>query len=132
MSNLEELEVKPMEDAKVRVIESKLSNGTVVTWHVMTGVDEEKLGMRKDIENDKITAAHMARIDKIDGLPATKEAVKNLSFRVRTELKDLYEKYEGGVETEQDLQCSKCGHEFRKEIEIGQVGFFFPSRGQNN
>jgi hypothetical protein len=125
--NLAELTVKKMPDPKKRVFDAILPNGKKVRWHAMTGKEEETLS--RVPTSDSLSASIFVRLDTIDDQPpGDLSAVKALSMRDRTFLRDAFDDAEGGIETTLDHTCPECGAEFKDNLDVGQTGFFFPSR----
>jgi len=130
IQDLSELPTKPMPDPKQRVFETALPSGKKARWHCMTGKEEEALAKVK--VEDQLSTSIACRLDTLDGKPADLPAIKGMSLRDRNAFRDAYAASEGGVETEVDLTCPHCGHEYKTELEIGAMGFFFPSRVQKS
>ena len=133
--NLAHLEVKPMEEPACREFETTLASGRLVKWHVMDGRDEQWLqGMAKKGQNI-LTLSMLSRVDGVDDLTLNRQsnlagALKCLkAFRMseRNELRALFVKCEGSVDTEVEYECPSCGHEFKSELDVGQQTFFFPA-----
>lgn len=128
--NLAELEVKKMPDPKKRVFDETLPSGAVVRFHVMTGKDEEALA-KVDVR-DTLSAQILVRVDQVNGAPISLEGIKAMSLKDRNHLREAFDRVEGGVQTTLDLTCPSCGEEFQTELNVGQTGFFFPSRVRKN
>lgn len=133
--DLAKLEVVPMPDPYKRAREDTLTTGRVIKWHIMTSVDEVWLTKRAKKREDIATLAQLSRIDAIDDnvldrekkFESAVEAVKALTFRERTEFRDLYRENEGSVDTEVEFECKNCDYEWKSELDVGQQSFFFPS-----
>ena len=128
VADLSELEVKRMPDPHKRLFDIPLPSGKSVRFRPMTGRSEEKL--LKDGKahgEDALSLAILARLELMDGKPVMLDDVKNLGMRDRHALRSEFETVEGGIETETDMTCPYCDHEFRKEIDVSQRSFFFPS-----
>lgn len=117
-----------------------LGSGRVIEWHTMTGIDEEWLqGQQKRQEKmgqgDMLTLAMLTRVDAVDGekidraknLREAVRALKGLRLSERNEIREMFKKTEGMIDTEVEYECSHCGHEFKADLDVGQVSFFFPS-----
>jgi len=124
--NLGDLEVKEMPIPEKRVYTIETPRKVVVVWHPMNGVGEAKLASTKDREA-RVTMSMLARIDTIDGKPATLDLLKRMGTSERSFIREAFEEAEGGVDTGVELTCPYCDHEFATDLEIGQRGFFFPS-----
>jgi len=129
--DLSTMAVRPMSDCKKRIHDLKLPSGKAVRWHALDGAGEAKL---QNIAQraDALSLSVLARLDLLDGKPPTMEAVKILSLNDRNALRDDFEDKEGGVDTETEMACSSCGAVFMRDIDVGQKGFFFPSRTPKN
>jgi hypothetical protein len=128
--DLDELAVRKMPKPEQRIYECKLpKSGLDVRWHVMTGHREAKISNMPVIhrKNDSVTLAILARIELIGEKPAGVHQIKSLSLADRNTLRDMFEEHEGGVDMSTDFECSKCGHEWSRDVSVTQQGFFFPS-----
>lgn len=135
--NLLDVEVTPMEDSLVRDFEHQLYSGKKVCWHVLNMADETWLqSVRKKNKESTMTLNLMARVDSIDGKKIIRDgknfrhalaALKKLTAKERGEMRQLFKKHEGSVDTETIFECSECGTEWKKEMPIGDASFFFPS-----
>lgn len=134
--NLADVEIHAMEDPTQRTFEHTLSSGRVVQWHIMSSTDEEWLTTKtKKAKEDVLTLGLMARVDVLDGKPINRDrdmagamkALKVLPTRERNAIRDLFEQYEGHVDTNVDFSCPSCQHEWKAELNLGQPSFFFPS-----
>lgn len=136
-TDLSSLVVQPMPRPTERAYRTELPSGRVVQWHIMTGSDEEWMGMasRKQREKDGTTLAFLARVDELDGTRLDREAryadacarLKALPKRDRHMMRQLIVEYEGGVDTDVEYECKHCGHQWRGVIPVGAPSFFFPS-----
>jgi hypothetical protein len=126
---LSTLEVTFMGDKKIREHKMTLKSGTEVVLKVMTGEDEARLEkQRKSMpRQDALSMAILARLKSVNGneKPSIKD-MKRLTFRDRQQIRNWYTKVEGGVNTDIDVGCENCGHEFQTMVDIGQPAFFFP------
>lgn len=133
--NLGTVEIRPMQDRGQRSFEDTLESGRRVRWHVMTSTDEEWLSVKGKKKEDVLTLGLLARVDAVDDAlierdKKAKEAMarlKGLPTRDRNEIRRLFERNEGHVDTKVDFSCPSCQHEWREELNLGQPGFFFPS-----
>lgn len=152
--NLAELEVSPMPEPKKRIFDARLPSkaalrvwsdrgdlpapertsptGRTLRFRPVNGHDEEKFG-RVSEKEDALSKSLLARIELLDGAPPTLEDLKNLTLSERHFIRDeIFDRADGGVETTLDVTCPKCEHEYTRELEIGQMGFFFPSAARKN
>lgn len=126
--DLGELKFIPMPDPKRRLYEMKLPSGLAIRFHVMTGEDEESIAK---FQGDQLSRVMLARVEALDGREPSLSSIKGLSMRDREAFRAYVDEVEGGVDTEIEMTCSACGTEFSRELDIGQQGFFFPSRTQS-
>jgi len=126
--NLGELACVPMAEPMRRLYEVVLPSGKAARFHVMTGVDEEAISK---YQTDMISRALHARLELLDSVKPALEDVQRLSGGDRDALRAAIDDAEGGVDTEIEMTCSECEMEFSRELDIGQQGFFFPSRVQS-
>lgn len=124
--DLSGLEVKPMPEPRKRSYEVVTPKGRKVQWHPMDGAGEQKLANLGG-EADKVTMALLVRLDAVDDSPPTLSGLKALGMSERNFLRDCFQEAEGGVDTGMEMECPKCSHEYKIELDIGQQGFFFPS-----
>jgi len=143
--NLAEIDIVRMKEQRIRSREDKLSTSKIVKWHIMSAADEAWLSKRTKRKEDVLTLAMLARVDSVDGedddgniqhFVVQREGkgfkdglkrLKSLSIRERNEVRKLFEKHEGSVDTLVEFECPACQHEWKAEMEVGQAGFFFPS-----
>ena len=130
--DLSELEAKQMPDPKKRAFDQTLPSGKQAKFHPMTGRDEERLAKFDKNKADTLSLSILMRLDLLDGKAPTLPDVKNLGLRDRNFLRDQFEDSEGGLDTEVDLECPDCGEAFKRDVDVGQQGFFFPSAIQKS
>jgi hypothetical protein len=124
--DISDLTVQKMTNPMVRVFDDVLPSGRKVRHRLGTGADEDRAS--KVADDDKPSAMLLARIELLDGKAPTMADIKELSFRDRQGMRTLMEKQDGGVDTEMDMQCPVCSHEYKSELDLSQAGFFFPGR----
>lgn len=124
--NLGDLDIKRMPDPTRRVFDTTLPSGKTVRFRIGNGLDEERLAKVSD--EDKPSTMLLSRTELLNGKAPTMADIKTLSWRDRQALREAFDENDGGVETGMDLMCPACGHEFNKDLDMGQQGFFFPQR----
>jgi hypothetical protein len=126
--DLSELDVVPMKDSRVRAYDVTLpKSGQVVRMKVLTGKGEDAISKASNRGKDIITTAIFCRVESIDEKPVTMADLKKLSLSDRNFLREQWEEAEGGVDTEIEVECPSCDHEYVTELDIAQQGFFNPS-----
>jgi hypothetical protein len=125
--DLSDLTIQEMPDPSKRIFDVELPSGIVVRFRCLTGRDEEESNKRPDNEN-RASVQIFTRVELINGQVPSMASIKNLSSRDRDFLRAKMEEVDGGVDTALELQCQFCNAEWSEDIEIGQPGFFFPSR----
>lgn len=138
--DLSEIEIIPMPDRMKRERVDVLSSGTEIKWHVTSAKDEEWQTEQAKKKVDVLSIGLLSRVDAINGvgLDRVKEykkaidALKGLSIRDRSEMRSLFEREEGTVETNVEYKCDRCNHEWSAEMNVGQLSFFFPSASQKH
>lgn len=131
--DLSELELKAMEDPYKRLYTVKLpKSGLEVSYHPMTGHDEAKLAQLDKKKTDSLSLSIAVRIDSISGEKPSLAKVKGLSMADRMFLRGDFDKHEGGVNTEVELDCPSCSETFKQDLDVGQPSFFFPSVAQKS
>ena len=128
--DLSELTVQKMTNPTVRVFDGVLPSGRSVRHRLGTGADEDRASKVSD--DEKPSAMLLSRIELLDGKAPTMTDIKGLSFRDRQGLRSLLEGQDGGVDTEMDMHCPVCSHEYKSELDLSQPGFFFPGRVQKD
>ena len=124
--DLSTLDIRKMPDPKKRVYEDTLPNGKTVRWHCMTGKEEEVIA--KFGPQDALSASILARLDTINGGPVVMPMMKAMSMLDREWLRSRFDDVEGGIDTTIQHTCPNCGRDFEDQLDVGQTGFFFPSR----
>ncbi len=124
--NIGDLDLKRMPDPSKRLFENKMPSGKVVRYRTMIGRDEERLAKIAKVD-DPLSVTMQMRVESIDGQPATLADLKKLSLKDRNFLREKFEDTDGGVDTSAEMQCPNCNTEFKSDIDVSQVGFFFPS-----
>lgn len=139
--DLSQLDVTPMDNPKEREFEHTLCRGTVVKWRVMVGSDEEWLtSTRKDkrMKADQFTLAFFARVTHVNGeeivrsgapglVDKSRKLLKSMKSSERNELRNVFMRHEGNIDTELEFSCPSCGQEWKGELDVGQPDFFFPA-----
>jgi hypothetical protein len=123
--DLSELTVKKMPEPTKRIYDVTLPSGRKARFRVSTGEDEEKI-QKNEKSPDAMSLGILMRLEMLDGKPPTLQELKDMGWKDRVALRDEWNKVEGGVDTEVELGCPVCGHEFKRELEVSG-GFFFPS-----
>lgn len=104
--------------------------GRQVTWRLLTGEDERALPQLRQTQRDRVLSASLAhRIVEIEGVDERQRRafLEDLSLRDVAALTAEFERVEGGVETEVDVECAGCGAV--QEIELPfQASFLLPTR----
>lgn len=127
---LSQLTVHAPKDPSKKVFELVTPSGKKVIFKTLTGHDEAKLSNIKE-DTDTLSKMMAVRIDTIDGLPVNFMDLKRLSMKDRIFIRETFKEYDGGIDMEFDLDCPACGHQFKRNMELGQPGFFFPSMTKN-
>jgi hypothetical protein len=124
---LSELEVKKMPEPQKRIYDAILPSGATARFRISTGLDEEKaMATEAKTEDSALSKGILMRLELLNGAPPELQAVKDMKWRDRVALREKWNTVEGGVDTETDMACPACGHEYKKDIEV-TPSFFFPS-----
>lgn len=126
--DLSEMEVQHAEEPKKSVFDLTLPSKKTLRFHPMTGADEQKMMKLAAKSADTLSLAMAMRIDMLNGKPPALADVKGLSLRDRNAFRAAYEKVEGGIETTMEVECPGCDYVFERDVEVGDVGFFFPTK----
>lgn len=126
--DLKDLEIEKMPEPKKRIYDYELPRmKQTARWAVMNGLMESKRDkLRKKHHKDKATLPIFLRLLSLDDKPVSMDIVKSLPMHDRNRLRHQFDKFEGGVETDIDLECPSCGVEFKDELNIADKNFFFP------
>ena len=126
--DLSELETKKMPDPRVRTYDVTLPKSQKkVRMKVLVGRGEDAISKASSRGKDLITTAIFCRVEAIDDQPPTMKDLKKLSLADRNFLRNAWEDHEGGVETDIEVECPACYHDYTTELDISQQGFFNPS-----
>lgn len=127
--DLGDLEIKKMEDPMKRTDKIVLPRSKKeVVYRTMTGREEEKVSaLIAKRSEDAMSLGLISRIVSVDGKPPTLSGIKALSSVDRAAIRAAFEKSEGGVDTSIDLSCPNCYNEYKRDLDVGQAGFFFPT-----
>lgn len=126
MINLNDLEIKTLEDKSKRTHSFTTPKGKEVVIRLAVGKDEEKLDA---IGNSKFraTMALMQRLVTINNVAPTIETLQKLSLSERNFIREQLDKFDAGVDTTVIAIDPNTQKEFEAELGIGQKDFFFPS-----
>jgi len=92
-----------------------------ITWAFPKGSSQERLAVLPQNEmGTNLIAIGLRSVEGRDGIPSADE-VRRLSVRDRGALADEIMENSVGVETQVDICCDSCGHEFKTEVNT--VGF---------
>lgn len=127
--DLSQLKVTPMVTPEKRIFEAKLPSGKQVRFKCLCGRDEERRDKFSKMLSE-LSLQIFLRIVDIDGKPPSPTDVKMLSMRDRDHLRFEFATIDGGVETTIEMTCKMCGHDYSREIDPAQPGFFSPSAVQ--
>lgn len=111
-----------------RVWEGKLPrSGKSYMAKIQTGIEEQKVQEHLS-GNDALTVGIWCRLVELDGKnPVPFGEVKKLGTFDRDFLRSEFKNYEVQVDSEVEMECQFCGQEFKEDIDMGQVSFFFPT-----
>lgn len=128
--DLSTLKVKAMPNPSQRIYDFNLpKSGMPVRFRVMTGADEEKLTKMKNT-TDEQSLALLIRTELLNGKPPTLGDIKKLGMADRNFMRDQMNDNEGSLDTEIEITCEHCSHEYKQPLDIRQEGFFFPNQVQ--
>lgn len=119
------------DEGEVPAAEKLAPTGHTLRFRPANGRDEEKFSKVKN-EDEALSESLKTRVELLDGKPPTVEALQTLTFSERAYIRDLFEEADGGVETTIEVSCPKCDFEYTRELDLGQMGFFFPSAARKN
>lgn len=129
--DLSTLTTKKTPEPLKRLFDATLPSGKTARFRPMTGKDEARITDQRS-NLDSVSLAILARLEMLDGKPASLADVKALGMGDRNSLRTAFEEVEGGVDTTVDMDCDKCGAAFSRDLDIGEKGFFFPSGMQKS
>lgn len=129
--DLSTLDVKKMANPKQRVFDDTLPrSGLSVRWKAMNGnMEAQRDRAKKNVQKDRATFAIYLRLESLGGKPTMQMPdVKKLNAFDRQYLRNRFDEFEGGVETDLELKCPNCQNEIETELDITQRSFFFPTK----
>ncbi len=130
--DLSEIGVKEMPEPTKRSFDGVLpASKKTYRFHLLTGRDEARLQGVEDPEA-KMTQAMQMRLDMLDEKPVMRSVLQGLGLLDRNAMRERFDEVDGGVDTEVELACPKCEHEYSTDLDISQSGFFFPSATRKN
>lgn len=124
------LDIKRMADPMKRVFDLALPSGKTARFRVSAGADEERIAKVPDEEKPSMSL--LCRVELLNGKPPTMLDIKSLGWKDRQALRSAFEDTDGGVDSVLELGCPACGHEFKRDLDLGSPGFFFPARVQKD
>lgn len=107
--------------------------GTPVKFRLLTGADERDIQKRMEADTDKITTGISARLTWVDGITDKKKIrawVDDLDAGIITDLRQMFEEVDGGVETAVAVTCDQCGRAQETELPLGGTDFWKALRRQ--
>lgn len=133
--DLKQIDVVPMPNRMLRDRTDTLPSGKEVKWHVIRATDEEWLTAQKSKKNDRLTLGLLSRVDSVGDVEIDRnrdyrkavDALKSLSTKDRTFMRELFEREEGSIDTKVEFDCDECNHTWQGHMDVGQSSFFFPS-----
>jgi hypothetical protein len=126
--DLSELTIKKMPNPLVRQYEDVLpKTKKTIRMKVLDGYGEEMLAKAAQANKDNISTAILARVESIDGKAASLEDILTLPMMDRNHLRDLWQDYEGGIDTDIEVTCPNCNLDYSTSVDLGSPGFFNPS-----
>lgn len=127
--DLRDLEVQKMADPMVRVFDAMLPKSDLsVRWKAMNGhMEVQREKVLKKSKGDRGSVPILLRLEQLGGKPVNMPALKKLPMGDRQYLRSQFDKLEGGVDTDVDVNCASCLAEFKTTLDITQPSFFFPT-----
>jgi len=114
-------------DGEILEPERSKPTGMPIRFKVLCGRDEEKSGKAAG-KDDSVSLLLSLRIEMLNDKPPTIDDLQSLTLTERQFIRDVvFRKEDGGIDTTLDVTCPMCQHEYTRELDIGQMGFFFPS-----
>lgn len=129
--DLGQIKIRKMPNPAQRLYDAKTSTGVTYRFHPLSGRDESQI-IDLGALGDSLSLSIMVRLEQLNGTIPTMEAVKALSSRERNEMRSEFDLHDGGVDTEADFSCEKCGEQFKRDIDASQASFFFPSAARRS
>jgi hypothetical protein len=103
--------------------------GKTIQFRLTTGEDERKGAKFLKGMQQRILDVLNLRIVSVEGVePKNKRAwLEDLDLQLHRDMVDAFDKFDGGVETEIEVECPECGYVFPIDLPFGRE-FFFPKR----
>lgn len=130
IADLGTLDIKKLPDPMRRVFDLTLPSGKQVRFRLANGNDEERVAKVPDEEKPSMML--LTRLEVFNGKPPTMQDVKSLGWKDRQALRAAFEDNDGGVDSSMEVSCPACGHTFKRDLDLGARGFFFPDRVQRD
>ena len=111
--------------------EHKLATGQMIAFKLMTGRDQVKVTKSLRENSDEIvTAALAARIVDIEGVDKKQieKWIDAQTMGLVQEMIDVFDEHDGGVDTEIDVYCPACAHEWSLDLPLDLSRMFTPKR----
>lgn len=113
-------------DPMKRQGQTALPSGKTVRWNVMDGAREERANLYS-MHKDLLSIGIFARANDINGKQVTMDMIKALSPKERRMLREDFQKIEGRIDDEHEFECKECLHQWKSDVDLGQMSFFFPT-----
>ncbi|TBR17479.1 MAG: hypothetical protein EPO57_09100 [Chitinophagaceae bacterium] len=136
--NLSDLPVKELPQSSIDILkagenkfETTLDDGLKCWFKLQDGAGEmAAANILRASQSQLIVAALSARILEIEGVDSKKPALKrayleNMEMRELMRLLDIFDEADGGVSTDIDVECPKCGTVQQVSLPLGR-DFFLP------
>lgn len=126
MFSLASMRIYRMPEPHKRLYDEVLPSGRKVSFRCQTGKDEQDREKRKKEVQD-VHAQFVSRVVSLDGEKPSLPTIRALSFRDRDYLRGRFNEVDGGIETTLEITCPLCKHEYEREFDPTDPGFFSPS-----
>jgi hypothetical protein len=132
--NLSDLPVKPIPEASVEKIRSgepftATVEGKKIQFRLTTGADERKGAKFLKGMQQRILEVLNMRVTAIEGVDSKDKLawLSDLDLSFHRDMINEFDKQDGGVETEIEIECPECGNVFPIDLPFGRE-FFLPKR----
>lgn len=122
--DLEQINVKKAPAPDNLFKELTTPSGRKVRWRHMNGLIQKKAN-QMDNGSNSATIGIYVRITEVDDKPASLSDVANMSLRDRNAIRKSFEENEAEFDAEVGIQCPKCGHDYKEDLDIEPQLFFY-------
>jgi hypothetical protein len=132
--NLDDLPVKKLPETSLEKFKNgepleAVVGGKRIKYRLTTGQDEKKATKFLRGQQQRILDLLNLRIVEIEGVERKRAWLDDLELCEYRNMINIFDEQDGGVETQIDIECPECGHQFPIDLPFG-AEFFLPTKRQ--